>query len=220
MLLVALTGGIASGKSVVSFIFKELGFYVDHADRTAQTLMKPGSDSWNKIVKHFGKNILTSDGNIDRIRLGQIIFSNSEERQYLNGIIHPLVHEEKKRTIARLQKEGTFDIYVSESALIIESGTISFYDRVVVVACPQRIQIKRLMERDGISRNEALQKIRSQLSTGEKKKYADYVINSSGSIQSTIEQAEKVTRYLKRDYTLKKAGKILRSSLLPYSKEQ
>ena len=212
MLLVALTGGIATGKSIVSYIFKELGFYVDDADSTARLLMKSGSDSWNKIVKHFGTNILTEDGNIDRDRLGRIIFSHPEERQFLNSIIHPLVHEEKKRTIALLEKEGTYDIYVSESALTIEAGTVDFFDKVVVVVCPQQLQIKRLMERDGINRKEALQKIRSQLSNAEKKKYADYVINSSGTILSTIEQAEKVTRYLKRDHILKKSGETKRSS--------
>lgn len=203
MLLVALTGGIAVGKSIAADVFESLGCYVDHADRTARRLMQPGKDAWKKIVAHFGRAVLNPDGSINRERLAGIIFSNPREREIIDNIVHPLVHEEKKRTISKLRQDGAAAIYISESALIIESGTADFYDKIVVVVCPEKIQTARLMERDHISRKTALMRIKSQLRLKEKRKYADYLIDSSGSFRETVEQTEKVYRYLLRDRELK-----------------
>lgn len=203
MLIVALTGGIATGKSVAARVLEELGCYVHHADKIAHELMEPEKPSWKEIVDHFGEEILNNDKTINRSKLGSIVYSDKKERLFLNKIIHPLVFEKKKEIIKSLEKDGHYKIFVSEAALTIEAGLVQFFDKIVVVYCEKEIQIKRLMERDQISRDEALKKLKSQWDPDEKKKYADYTVDTSGTIQSTIEQAERVYRNLMLDYELK-----------------
>ncbi len=203
MLVVALTGGIATGKSVVAKVLEELGCYIQHADKIARKLMEPGKPTWKKIVAHFGSRILNEDKTINRSRLGEIIFADKKERTYLNSLIHPLVLEKKKEAVNLLEKQGRYKIFVSEAALTIEAGFVDFFDKVIVVFCKKETQIKRLMERDKISRKEALKKIKSQMGPEKKLKYADYAIDSSGSVQSTVEQTERVYRSLMLDCEIK-----------------
>jgi dephospho-CoA kinase len=203
MLIVALTGGIASGKSVVSKILEELGCYIHHADKIAHGLMEPEKPAWEKIVAHFGNKILNEDKTIDRSKLGKIIFSAEKERRFLNELIHPLVLEKKKEVINRLEKEGHYNIFISEAALTIEAGFAEFFDKIIMTYCKKEVQIKRLMERDGISRKQTMKIIKSQMQPQEKKKYADYIIDSSSSLQSTVEQTERVYRNLMMDNELK-----------------
>ena len=206
MLIVALTGGIACGKSQVSRILSEKGCFVQRADLIARELMSPGTAVWKDIVDHFGPSILTEDGcSIDRARLGAIVFSDEAERSVLNAIVHPRVLEEKKETIARLDAEGRIKIFVSEAALVFEAGYSDFYDKIVVVSCSAEIQVRRLMARDAIDRQEALKKIRSQWPQDEKIGRADYVIDTSGNFAEMIEQTERVHAWLLRDYENKMA---------------
>ncbi|MBC8358605.1 MAG: dephospho-CoA kinase [Candidatus Aminicenantes bacterium] len=207
MLIVALTGGIAVGKSVVANILKELGCYIHHSDKIAHDLSMPGEPAWEKIVAHFGEKILKKDKTINRAQLGKIIFSNKKEQAFLNELIHPLVFEKKKEIIKTLKKEGRYKIFVSEAALTIEAGFADFFDKIITTHCRKEVQIDRLMKRDQISRAEALNKIKSQMPPEEKLKYADYIIDSSGSLQSTIEQTERVYRNLMLDYEMKYAVK-------------
>jgi len=207
MLIVALTGGIAVGKSVVANILKELGCYIHHSDKIAHDLSIPGEPAWEKIVAHFGEKILKKDKTINRAQLGKIIFSNKKEQAFLNELIHPLVFEKKKEIIKTLKKEGRYKIFVSEAALTIEAGFADFFDKIITTHCRKEVQIDRLMKRDQISRAEALNKIKSQMPPEEKLKYADYIIDSSGSLQSTIEQTERVYRNLMLDYEMKYAVK-------------
>ena len=206
MLIAALTGGIASGKSVIADILRDLGCYILHADRIAHELMEPDKSAWKKIVAHFGQKILNEDKTINRSRLGKIIFSDNKEQRFLNELIHPLVHEKKKETIKKLEKEGRFNIFVSEAALTVEAGFTDFFDKVIVVYCRHDVQIKRLMERDRISHKEAVQKLESQMMPEEKLKYADYIIDTSGTLQDTVEQTERVYRNLMIDYEVKHAS--------------
>jgi dephospho-CoA kinase len=203
MLIVALTGGIATGKSIVAEVLGNLGCYVQHADRIAHQLIEPGRPAWKKIVDHFGKDILNENQTINRTRLGEVIFAKRKERHFLNTLLHPLVMETKKEVIRSLREAGQHKIFVSEAALTLEAGFAALYDKIVVVYCPQEVQIKRLMERDGISRQQALKKIRTQMSSEDKAKQADYLIDSSGSLAHTVEQAERVFRNLMLDYELK-----------------
>jgi dephospho-CoA kinase len=203
MLIVALTGGIASGKSVVSSILKELGCYIHHADRVAHEIMEPEKPAWKKIVAHFGEKILNQDKTINRSRLGKIIFSDKKEQNFLNELIHPVVLKKKKEAIEKLENEGTNTFFVSEAALTIEAGFADFFDKVVVVYCKKEIQVERLMERDQISQKEAIKKLMSQMAPEEKLKYADYIIDTSGSLQNTVEQTERVYRNLMIDHELK-----------------
>jgi len=206
MLTVALTGGIAAGKSVVAKILGELGCYIHNADKTAHNLIEPRKPAWEKIVSHFGKEILNKDQTINRSRLGKIIFSDEKKQRFLNELIHPLVFKKKKEIINILKKEGRYKIFVSEAALTIEAGFADFFDRIIMTYCKKEVQIKRLIERDHISRTEALKKLKSQMQPDNKLKYADYIIDSSGSLQSTVEQTERVYRNLMLDYEMKYIG--------------
>lgn len=202
MLIVSLTGGIATGKSFVSCIFEDLGCFIDHADRIAHRLLEPEQPAWKKIVDHFGAAVLGTGKTIDRKKLASLIFTDRKKRLFLNQIIHPLVFEQRNETILRLRKEKRFKIFISEAALTLEAGYASSFDRIVVTDCPQKIQIKRLMERDQLSRDEALKRINSQWPSEKKIEFADYVIDTSKSFSETVEETEKVFRSLMGDYNL------------------
>ncbi|MBE0460875.1 MAG: dephospho-CoA kinase [Candidatus Aminicenantes bacterium] len=208
MLTVALTGGIATGKSVVAEVLRNLGCYIHHSDKIAHELMKPLSPAWEKIKKHFGENVINPDKTINRSKLGAIIFSNNDERQFLNNLIHPLVIKKEKEIIEKLDRKKKYNIFISEAALTIEANYARFFDKVVVVYCKRDIQIKRLIDRDYITRTEAIKKIRSQMPSKEKLKYADYIIDTSDSIASTIEQTERLYRNLMMDYAIKYNDKL------------
>lgn len=207
VLKVALTGGIATGKSVISEYLKKKGCYVCHSDLLAHELMEPGNFAWEKIVEHFGKSIILPDGRIDRKKLGEIVFNSEDERRFLNNLIHPLVLERKKKIIDELERTGKTKIFVSEAALTIEAGFQGFYHRIIVAHAPLEIRLKRLMERDGIEEELALKKIKSQLPNEEKLKYAHYIIDTSGKIKETIKWTKRVLKALLRDWKkLNKGG--------------
>ncbi len=180
--------------------------------------MKPGLPAWRRIVKHFGPMILSPDQTINRSKLAAIIFSNKKERLFINRLIHPLVLEEKKRTVRRLEKKGGPKIFISEAALTIESGFAGFFDKIVVVTCPEETQLQRLMERDRIGRQDARKKIRSQMPSAQKLKQADYIIDTSGSLEETITQSEVLYRRLLADYR-KKNKKAVRPRSLASGQE-
>ncbi len=203
MLIVALTGGIASGKSVIAGILQELGCYIHQADMVAHRFMQPNKPAWKAIIDHFGLDILNPDKTINRKKLGSTVFSNAREREYLNNLLHPLVMKEKKEVIASLRQEKTHKIFVSEAALTIEAGMANFFDKIIVAYCPKDTQVERLIKRDEINKKDALNKIQSQLSPEEKREYADYIIDTSGTIKETVNQSEMVFRNLMMDYTLK-----------------
>ena len=207
MLIVALTGGIATGKSIVAGVWRELGCYLHQADQVAHELMRPGTPVWKKITSRFGPDILSQDSQaIDRSRLGRRVFAHPEDREFLNRLIHPLVLEEKNKVIARLQADGKCQIFVSEAALTIEAGYADFFHKVVVAYCPFEVQLERLGKRDGIGREEALRKLGSQMPAEDKLAHADYVIRTEGILTATIEQAEQVYRYLLQDHRLLSPG--------------
>ncbi len=206
MLLVALTGGIATGKSVVARILEEKGCYLQKADLIAHELMSPGEEIWKALVQHFGRGILRDNNEIDRQKLGRIIFQDPVERNYLNRLTHPAIMEKIRQTVRQLEKEGEYDIYVTEAALVIEAGFHQFYDRIILTHCRLEIQIERLCQRDGITREQALGKIRSQSPAEEKIPFAHYLIDTSDSLKETIEQTERVYLSLYQDAWLKKSG--------------
>jgi dephospho-CoA kinase len=203
MLIVALTGGIAVGKSVVADVLARHGCYLHSADQTARRLMEPGRPAWEKVVARFGRKILRPDQTIDRPGLARIIFNDEQARLFLNRLIHPLVLEEKRAAMERLTKEGRVKIFVSEAALTIEAGFAGFFDKIIVVYCQPEIQIQRLMERDHIERVEALKKIQAQMPAEEKRKFADYIVDTSGTVEETARQSEQVYEKLLKDYQRK-----------------
>jgi len=203
MLIVALTGGIATGKSIVAEVLARHGCLIHSADETARQLMQPGRPAWEKIVARFGRKILRPDQTIDRAGLARIIFDDEEARAFLNRLIHPLVMEERRAAIERLAQEGRIKIFVSEAALTIEAGFAGFFDKIIVVYCRPEIQVQRLMDRDRIDRAEALKKILAQMPAEEKLKFADYVVDSSGTFEETTAQSEVVYQKLLKDYKRK-----------------
>ncbi|MGB9836220.1 MAG: dephospho-CoA kinase [Candidatus Saccharicenans sp.] len=208
MLLVALTGGIATGKSVVGSILKEKGCYVQNADLLAHELMQPETPVWKNLVVHFGPGILKDDGSIDRARLAAIVFRDEEEREYLNKITHPAVMEKVKQTVCWLEQEKKYEIYVTEAALVIEAGFQDFYDRLILTHCKPELQLSRLMRRNGLSEKEALARLQAQLPQEKKKPYVHYLIDTSGSLEETVEQTEKVYFRLYQEAILKKIGQL------------
>ena len=188
MLRIGLTGNIAVGKSSVAARFAELGAAVIDADQISRELMKPGAPLFFRMVKEFGTEILSGDGTINRRSLGYAVFASEEKRRLLEGITHPAIHDAIARKIA--ENEKTSNIVIVEAALLVETGGYSEYDRLVVVTCSPAMQLSRLTERDGLTENEAKTRIASQMPSEEKIRFADYVIDASGSLKSTLDQAD------------------------------
>lgn len=192
MLRVGLTGGIACGKSVVASVFECRGAYLHRADQASHRLMDPGGPAWSAVRDRFGARIVRTDGSIDRKALGAVVFRSAQARRDLEKILHPLVLEDLRATAAKAAAGGKIRIFVSEAALIYETGLEELFDRIVVVRCDRRTQKKRLMERDGLTAAEADRRLKAQMDPAEKARRADYVINTSGALEETLARAEAV----------------------------
>lgn len=197
MLKVGLTGSIAVGKSFVCDVFRELGCHVLDADKTAREVVEPGTDGLLQVVTEFGKDILTDDGELDRKKLGAIVFADEEKRQLLNSIVHPLVIEAQDRWIKAFQRTDPDGIAVIDAALMIESGGYKRFDKLIVVWCEPAIQLKRLMLRDNLTEIDAKKRIDAQIPQDAKKQFADYLIDTSGGFDETRKQTIDVFQELK-----------------------
>lgn len=197
MLKVGLTGSIAVGKSTVCDIFRELGCHILDADQTAREVVEPGTDGLETVVEQFGKNILNADGSLDRAELGGIVFADKGKRELLNSIIHPLVFKAQNGWIESLEKADPNGIAIVDAALMIESGGYKRFNKLIVVWCNADIQVARLMKRDGFSKEVARRRIDSQMPQEEKKKFADFLIDTSGSVDETHRQTLDVHEQLK-----------------------
>ncbi|MEO7538983.1 MAG: dephospho-CoA kinase [Pyrinomonadaceae bacterium] len=188
MLKVGLTGSIAVGKSNVCAIFHELDCHVLDADQTAREVVSPGSIGLERIVGEFGRTILTASGELDRKELGSIVFGDAEKRKLLNSIVHPLVIEAQDRWIIEWEKRDPNGMAIIDAALMIESGGYKRFDKLIVVWSEPAIQLKRLMLRDNLTREEAEKRISSQMPQDEKKRYTDLLIDTSRGFEDTREQ--------------------------------
>ena len=196
MLHVGLTGNIASGKSTAASIFGELGAYVIDADRVVHGLLKSGTSTYEKIFDAFGSQILAPNGEIDRKKLGQIVFSDASKRIRLNALTHPEVGAAIRHRISEIEQLTSRGIVIVDAALMIETGGYKMYDRLIVVTCDPSLQIARLMSRDGLTEADAKARIGSQMPIEEKLKLANYVINTSGTMRKTRDQVEEIYRAL------------------------
>ena len=200
---IGLTGGIASGKSTVAKLFQKKGAYLIDFDVLVRSVEEPGAPAWKRIVENFGTEILSEDGTIDREKLGAIVFRDKEKLEKLNGIVHPLVFEEWERQIADIKKKNPDAIVISDIPLLIEVGKVDEVDLVVLVYISQEEQIRRLMERDGCNREDALVRIDSQMSIDEKLWYSDFVVDNGSSLEETVEQVDDIwERLLEREKQL------------------
>ncbi|MBW2308863.1 MAG: dephospho-CoA kinase [Deltaproteobacteria bacterium] len=198
MRIIGLTGGICSGKSTVSRMFRRRGARIVDADEIARRVVEPGRPALAEIARAFGDEMIRPDGSLDRQRLAALIFSNAEQRRRLNSIVHPRVAEEQARIIARIAREDPDALVVIDAALLIEVGGHKDVEKLIVAYVPLEIQAERLMRRDRLSREEALLRIRSQMPLEEKAEMADFVVDNSGSLDETERQVKAVYRVLER----------------------
>jgi dephospho-CoA kinase len=203
LLKVGLTGGIASGKSLVAAIFRRLGAYIVDTDAISREIVNPGEEGWNRIVEYFGSSIIKSDGTIDRRMLGEIIFSDSEKRKALNRLLHPLIIEKTNREIEEIDVKQSSRIVVVEIPLLIECGLQHDFDIVVVIVADRMIQKNRLMKRNKLNGSDAEARINSQSSFNENKQYAFYIIENSGTKKELENKVTKVYNCLKNDLAAK-----------------
>ncbi|NLN17556.1 MAG: dephospho-CoA kinase [Firmicutes bacterium] len=189
VLVVGLTGGIATGKSTVAAMFVKLGAFLIDSDQIARQIVAPGSPVLAAIVAAFGPGIL-KDGQLDREKLGRIIFSSAKARARLNSITHPPILERLGRLIA--ENRPHHRVLLVDIPLLYEAGAAYLVDRVVVVYADEKTQLRRLRERDGISLAEAKQRINAQMSMKEKVSRADHVIDNSRTEKETWEQVQRI----------------------------
>ncbi|MGE0882566.1 MAG: dephospho-CoA kinase [Blastocatellales bacterium] len=190
MLKVGLTGGIATGKSFVISVLKELGCEVLDADQIAREVVEPGLPAFDEIVAFFGQEVVGKDGSLDRGKLGEIIFADASKRAKLNSIVHPRVFQAQALWMAEVERRNPDAITVIDAALMIETGSYRRFDILVVVYCESEIQLERLMARNKLTREQAMVRISSQMPSFEKLKYADFSINTSSGFEDTRRQVE------------------------------
>ncbi|PAD26135.1 dephospho-CoA kinase [Niallia circulans] len=192
-LIVGLTGGIASGKSTISSYYQSLNIPIIDADIESRLAVEKGEPAYIKIAAHFGKEVLHSDGTLNRQKLGEIIFSNEEERRVLNSIVHPDVRrrmEEKQRQAV----EAGEKVVILDIPLLFENKLNHTVDRTILVYVDQDTQIARLMKRNDLSYEQALKRINAQMPLQEKLALADEVINNNGSMEESIHQANRILK--------------------------
>ena len=198
MLHVGLTGGLASGKSFVGRALEDLGCYLIQTDELGRQVIEQGGETYEAVVATFGKEILDPGGAINRKRLAAIVFPDLQQLARLNALIHPHVKIREKALVAEFAREHPDGIAVTEAAILVETGSYKDYDCLIVAVCRPEQQIERAMERDGASREEVLNRLRRQMPLDDKVKYADFVIDTSGSKENTLEQTRTVHEALRR----------------------
>jgi dephospho-CoA kinase len=193
-----LTGGIASGKSTVAAMFRDLGAKVIDADEIAHELLRPGSPVFKPIVERFGRGIVNATGEIERARLGEIVFAGATERAALNAIIHPAIMARREELLSLYHAEDPAVVAISDAALVYEAHIESRFVKIVVTWCRPELQMARLLRKTGLSREQAERRIAAQMPADEKRNRADYVIDTSGSLEETALQVQAVYPELKR----------------------
>ena len=193
MLRVGLTGGIASGKSTVAAMLRELDCPVLDADTLGHELLEQGQDAFKEVVREYGQEVLDTYGNVDRSKLGQIIFADAQKRARLNQILHPRILDVVRRWFAALAQAGGPELAVVEAALIIEAGYNKELDQVIVCWCPAQQQLQRLLER-GLTAEQAKLRIAAQMPMEEKRRLGDETIDCSGSLAETERQVIEVLK--------------------------
>jgi dephospho-CoA kinase len=216
LLKVGLTGGIASGKSVVGEMFVALGAHLVQADRIAHQLMLPGQPVYNEVVRHFGGGILNPDLSVNRAKLAEVAFGSAAPSAEptpsrvleLNRIVHPAVIRSQEEWMEEMGRQDPHAIAIVEAALIIEAGAAKRFDRLIVVTCSDQQRIARFAARQKLdleaARKEVARRMAAQLPEAEKIKAADYVIDNSGSLDQTREQVRLIWEKLRAEATARK----------------
>jgi dephospho-CoA kinase len=197
MKVIGLTGGIASGKSLVAGILERDGAVVVDADQLAREAVIPGAPSYKAIIKEFGATILNPDGTIDRKALGAIVFADTTARKRLEQITHPAIKKLAEKRLAEERRKGTAVLFYM-APLLIETEAISSVDEVWIVYLDEKTQLERLIKRDGIDKKGALLKIKAQMTIAEKLKFGKIIIDNSGPVEKTEKQVRELWEGLLR----------------------
>jgi dephospho-CoA kinase len=192
MLQIGLTGGLASGKSYVGRALVELGCFLIEADQLGHKVMAKGAEAYAAVVAEFGSAILNEESEIDRRKLAAIVFENPERLATLNAIVHPHVRSRGRRLQQSFAQREPDGFCVTEAAILVETGSFRDYDRLIVASCTEEQQIERAVHRDHLTRDEVLSRLRRQMPLEEKVKYANYVIDTSGTKEHTLDQTRTV----------------------------
>jgi dephospho-CoA kinase len=187
-MLIGLTGGMGSGKSIVAEMFQSLGAHIIDADRIGREIMVPGTDAYERVVDAFGREILKGDRSIDRKKLGDMIFGNPEKIALLNECTHPEIFREIDRRVKEIRQKTPDALIIVDAALLVETGAYKTFDKLVVVYVDEETQLKRLKERDGFTDEEVTKRISSQMPLKEQVKYADFVIYNDKGLEDTRKQ--------------------------------
>ena len=198
MLRVGLTGGIATGKSTVGQMFVELGCHLIDSDVITHQLYEPGQPMHAAIVEAFGPGVVASNGTIDRKVLGEIVFGDPQARAKLNSLMHPAIVQRQQEWFREIEAIDPDGIGIVGATLMIEAGTYRNYDKLVVITCSIEEQKRRLRQRSHLSEDQIEARLRSQMPTEEKVKYADYVIDNSGDLAKTRSQVTEVHSQLRK----------------------
>jgi dephospho-CoA kinase len=197
MLRVGLTGGLASGKSFVGHALAELGCHLIEADELGHQVLMPGAEAYDAVVNEFGEEILDEDRYIIRRKLGALVWDRPEQLAKLNCIVHPAVIAREEGIMARISQTDPEAIVVVESAILVETGSYRRFDRLMVAVCTVEQQVERAMKRGAYSKEEVLARLSRQLPLEDKVRVADYVIDTSGAKEHTLEQVKSVYESLR-----------------------
>lgn len=195
-MIAGLTGSIATGKSTVSGMLRQLGAVIVDADRIVRDLQRPGEPAWREIVEFFGEEILLPTRELDRAKLGGLVFGNEELRAALNGIVHPLVRMERDKQTEAAFQANPQAVVIWDVPLLIETGIYREVEKTIVVYVDAETQLERLLKRDELTREQAEQRMAAQMSIEDKRAYADYLIDNRGSLADTEEQVRTVWQQL------------------------
>ncbi len=195
--VVGLTGGIASGKSTVSAMLRELGAEVIDADVLAREAVAPGTEGLRAVAERFGAEILKPDGSLDRERLGARVFSSAEDRAALNALLHPRIQALARERAQTAHTERGARVVFYDAPLIVENGMQGLFDGLVVVSLPREFQLERLMARNALSREAAEARLASQLPLEEKVRHATFIVDNAGTLSQTRAQVERLWEELR-----------------------
>ena len=189
---IGMTGGIGSGKNQVADIFNQLGFYTIDSDISSRKVMEKGEAAYEKIVSFFGSNILDKNGSILRKKLGDIVFSDKAKLKTLENIVHPAIYEYERKERSKIYGKDDKAVVITHAALIIESGSIDKYDALIVISCPDELQVERVMQRDNFSEEKARNIVAHQMPNEERLKYADFIIDNSSTLDDLYNEVKRV----------------------------
>ena len=205
MLMVGLTGGIGSGKSTVAGMFEDEGAHVIDFDHLARIVVEPDKPAWREIIDYFGPEIMSSDRTLNRSALAEIVFSDNKSRKALEGFTHPRIFEERDALIKAIKGKDPFSIVIIDFPLLFELDLNKRFDKVILVYVPRDVQLRRLIKRDGIVKEEVEKRLDAQLPIVEKRSLSDYIIDNEGRLNDTRDQVRKVIHDL-RELAKKKKG--------------